>query len=185
MTEHPQPPPSEPEPSEPDRAAAAARRRRTNPLAVVGVLVLALASYFVFIGIRGFYLVEQDRWVLRILGVAVLLLPLIGIWVVVAELRFGAASQRLAEQLRLEGAHLALPELPRSASGRPLRNDRTVADRWFDQRRVDVEAAPDDWRGWFRLAEAYDLAGDRKRARAALRTSIEKHAEGQRPRPSV
>jgi hypothetical protein len=156
-----------------------------NPLAVVGVLVFALAVYFVFIGIRGVYLLEQDRWVLRILGAAVLALPLIGIWVVVAELRFGAASQRLAEQLRHEGGQLALPELPRSASGRPVRNDRTVADEWFGERRADVEAAPEDWRGWFRLAEAYDLSGDRKRAREALRTSIEKHAADQRPRPSV
>jgi Flp pilus assembly protein TadD len=37
-----------------------------------------------------------------------------------------------------------------------------------------VERAPDDWRGWFRLAQAYDLAGDRKRAREALRTAIAK-----------
>ena len=39
--------------------------------------------------------------------------------------------------------------------------------------RAEVEAAPDDWRGWYRLAHAYDLAGDRKRARSAMRQAIE------------
>ena len=39
--------------------------------------------------------------------------------------------------------------------------------------RTEVEAAPEDWRGWYRLANAYDLAGDRKRAREAMRHSIQ------------
>jgi hypothetical protein len=147
--------------------------RRTNPLAIVAVLVAALAFYFGLIGIRGFYLLGQDRWVLKLLGVAVLVLPLVGIWVVVAELRFGMASQRLAERLRAAGDVEELPELPRLTSGRV---DRKAADAVFDAQRVKVEAAPDDWRGWFRLAQAYDLAGDRKRAREALRTAIEKSA---------
>jgi len=38
---------------------------------------------------------------------------------------------------------------------------------------VQVEAAPEDWRGWYRLGHAYDLAGDRKRARSAMRQAIE------------
>jgi hypothetical protein len=92
--------------------------RRTNPLVVVCVLLFAMVVYFVLIGVRGFYLLGQDRWVLKLLGLAVLVLPLIGVWVVVAELRFGAASQRLAERMRAEGRSIDLPELPRRASGR-------------------------------------------------------------------
>ncbi|MDQ2836541.1 MAG: hypothetical protein M3Y42_17160 [Actinomycetota bacterium] len=145
--------------------------RRTNPLVVVIVLVAAMAVYFVLIGYRGIYLLGQGRWTLKLLGVAVLVLPLIGIWVVVAELRFGLASQRLAERLRGEGISPEPPELPRLASGRP---DRAAADAWFERQRVLVEAAPDDWRGWFALAQAYDLAGDRRRGREALRTAIGK-----------
>jgi hypothetical protein len=143
--------------------------RRTNPLAVVGVLVFAMAAYFVLIGIRGIFLLDQSRWVLKILGVAVLVLPLVGVWIVIAELRFGAASQRLAERLISEGESAAPPELPRSRGGRV---DRSAADDWFEVQRGEVEANPADWRGWFRLAQAYDLAGDRKRAREALRTAI-------------
>jgi hypothetical protein len=146
-------------------------RRGSNPLVAVIVLVAALAVYFLLIGYRGLYLLGQDRWVLRLLGAAVLVLPLIGIWVVVAELRFGLASQRLAERLIAEGESARPPELPRLPSGRP---DRSAADALFAAQRELVEAAPEDWRGWFRLAQIYDLAGDRRRARAALRTAIEK-----------
>lgn len=156
-------PPSGPHP--------AARGRRTNPLVVVAVLVAAMAVYFALIGYRAIFLLGQDRWVLKSLGVAVLVLPLIGIWVVVAELRFGMASQHLAERMLAAGESTDLPQLPRLASGRP---DRRAADVWFDRQRAAVQQAPQDWRGWFRLAQAYDLAGDRKRARLALRTAIDK-----------
>lgn len=147
------------------------RWRGSNPLVVVIVLLAALAVYFGLIGYRGFYLVSRHDGSLRLLGVAVLILPLIGIWVVVAELRFGLASQRLAERLLAEGLDSRPPDVPRLPSGRP---DRAAADALFASQRSVVEAAPDDWRGWFRLAQLYDLAGDRRRARAALRTAIEK-----------
>lgn len=147
------------------------RRKRTNPLLVVAVLVAAMAVYFGLIGYRGIYLLGQDRWILKALGLAVLVFPLIGIWVVIAELRFGLASQRLAMRLLAAGDATDVPTLPRLPSGRM---DRKAADAWFEQQRSVVEQAPQDWRGWFRLAQAYDLAGDRRRAREALRTAIEK-----------
>jgi hypothetical protein len=157
--------------TEPDRSAAP--RRRTNPLILVVIMVAALAAYFVLIGYRGIYLLGQEGWVLKLFGVAVLILPLIGIWVVVAELRFGLASQRLAIRMHEAGESTELPELPRTRSGRV---NRQAADSWFAEQRSAVEMAPDDWHRWFRLAQAYDLAGDRKRARGALRTAIEKAA---------
>jgi cytochrome c-type biogenesis protein CcmH/NrfG len=143
--------------------------RKTNPLAIVAVLVFAMAVYFVIIGIRGVYLVGERQWDLKVLGVAVLVLPLIGVWVTVAELRFGLASQRLAERMHAQGLSTELPALPRRESGRI---DRSAADAWFEEQRTIVQASPRDWSGWFRLGQAYDLAGDRKRAREALRTAI-------------
>lgn len=155
-----------------------AARRRTNPVVVVAILVLALAFYFALIGVRGIYLLGQHRITLVLLGVAVLVLPVIGVWVVVAELRFGLASQRLAEQMHAAGLSTDLPDLPRLPSGRL---DRAAADDWFAVQRVAVEADPQGWTGWYRLAQAYDLAGDRKRGRAALRTAIELSAGRQPP----
>lgn len=138
---------------------------------LVALLVAALAVYFALIGYRGVYLLGQDRVALKVLGGAVLVLPLIGIWVVVAEVRFGAATERLARALGEE--HDDAEPLPRMPSGRV---DRAAADARFAERRAEVEAAPDDWRRWYRLALAYDDAGDRRRARAAMRTAIDKAA---------
>jgi hypothetical protein len=137
----------------------------------VVLLLAALAVYLGLIGYRGVYLLQQSSFVLRVLGVAVLALPLVGVWVVIAEVRFGRATARLGQDLDAEGEPPE-PELPRTPSGRV---SREAADALFDQRRVAVEAHPDDWRGWYRLAVAYDLAGDRRRARAAMRTAIAQH----------
>jgi hypothetical protein len=135
---------------------------------VVVVLVVALAAYFALIGYRGVYLLDQGRLDLKVLGVAVLVLPLVGVWVVVAEIRFGFATQRLGGELDREGV-APEPELPRLPSGRV---DRRAADDLFDQRREQVQSDPENWRRWYELARAYDLAGDRRRARAAMREAI-------------
>jgi Flp pilus assembly protein TadD len=51
--------------------------------------------------------------------------------------------------------------------------DRDAADAWFEQRRAELEAHPDDWRHWYRLAHAYDIAGDRRRARTTMRKALD------------
>jgi cytochrome c-type biogenesis protein CcmH/NrfG len=140
-----------------------------NARRAVVLLVLALAGYFALIGYRGVYLVQQHSTGLRVLGVAVLVLPLVGLWVVIAEIRFGLATERLAGRLDAEGVP-AEEEPVRLPSGRI---DRDAADALFESRRVEVETHPTDWRGWYRLAIAYDHAGDRRRARAAMRTAID------------
>jgi Flp pilus assembly protein TadD len=49
---------------------------------------------------------------------------------------------------------------------------RGDADAVFPAYRADAEEHPDDWRAWYRLGLAYDAAGDRRRAREAVRTAI-------------
>ena len=141
---------------------------------VVLLLLAALGVYFALIGYRGVYLVEQHSITLRVLGVAVLAFPLVGLVVVASELRFGFATEHLARRLDAEGAPPD-PAPQRLPSGRI---DRAAADERFDAVRTEVQAHPDDWRGWYRLALAYDSAGDRKRARAAMRTAIERARQG-------
>ena len=63
-------------------------------------------------------------------------------------------------------------DLPRRPSGRV---DRAAADGMFADMRARVEERPDDWRSWFRLALAYDAAGDRTRAREAARHALALH----------
>lgn len=134
----------------------------------VGVLVAVLAVYFALLGQRGWVLLTSGEPVLAALGVGVLVLPLVGAVLVAAELRFGLATQRLGKQLAAEGG-LPADDLPRRPSGRV---DRDAADAVFERRRAEAEAAPDDWRSWYRLGIAYDDAGDRRRARDAMRKAI-------------
>ena len=137
---------------------------------VVGILVAALAVYFVLLADRAIALISSGSAAGIALGIGVLLLPIIGIVLVGYELRFGWQTQQLARRLADQDLLPDDAALPRRASGRV---ERDAADSYFEVIRAEVEAAPDDWRGWYRLAHAYDLAGDRKRARSAMRRSIE------------
>lgn len=137
----------------------------------VGVLVAAFVFYAATIGWRGVLLIADGRPVAVGLGLSVLVLPLVAAYALWRELRFGMATERLARELAQAGS-LPLDDLPRRPSGRV---DRTAADAAFESYRQDAQAAPDDWAVWFRLGTAYDAAGDRRRARAAVRHAIELH----------
>ncbi|SLD23295.1 TPR repeat-containing protein [Mycobacteroides abscessus subsp. abscessus] len=62
-------------------------------------------------------------------------------------------------------------------SGRVNRED---ADALFATVKAEVEAEPDDWVGWYRLARAYDYAGDRGRARDTMRTAVQMQQDAAR-----
>ena len=103
-------------------------------------------------------------------GVGVLLLVVVGLVLVAGEVRLGAASERLGRRLAEEGGLPADPPgVRRLASGRLEKAD---ADAVFEDRRRDVEAAPQDWRAWWRLAAAYGDARDPRRGRRAMRTAV-------------
>jgi hypothetical protein len=140
---------------------------RRTALLLVGVLVV----YLVLVGWRGVLLVRTGDPVAVALGLAVLVLPVVAAVVVARELRFGVATQRMARELEADGG-LPVDDLPRRPSGRVVRE---AADATFAGRRAEVEAAPEDWRAWYRLAVAYDDAGDRRRAREAMRYAVRLH----------
>lgn len=137
----------------------------------VAALVVALLFYAVLIGAKGVALLRSGSPVAVVLGAALLVIPLVGVWLVWRELEFGRRSAALAAVLDAEGG-LPRDDLPRRPSGRV---DRKAADEAFAARRAETEQAPDDWRSWYRLALAYDDAGDRSRARAAVRRAIVLH----------
>lgn len=131
----------------------------------LGALV---AVYLALVGWRGILLVGERTVPTVLLGLAVIALPVVGAWALWREVRFGLESQQMARELELDGG-LPVDDLPRRPSGRP---DRAAADAAFERRRSAAEAAPDDWRSWFRLAVAYDDAGDRRRARQTMRQAM-------------
>ncbi|MGW1341499.1 hypothetical protein ACWCOV_10635 [Kribbella sp. NPDC002412] len=135
------------------------------------VLAVVFVAYAGLLGWRGVLLIGTGDPVAVGLGVAVLVIPVLGAFLVWRELQFGRRTEVLARELEASGG-LPVDDLPRRPSGRV---DRAAADVAFEKYKAEAEAAPDDWRVWFRLSTAYDAAGDRRRARAMMRTAIAKH----------
>ena len=145
-----------------------------RPQLLIGFLCLALAVYFVMLARTAVALFRTGTPAAIALGVGVLILPLVGAWAVIATLRSGMAYQRLARLAAEDGVELDVSELPRMPSGRIRRE---AADALFQTVRAEAEADPDNWRHWYRLARAYDYAGDRGRAREAMRTAVALQSE--------
>ncbi|MCZ8381728.1 tetratricopeptide repeat protein [Mycobacterium sp. CPCC 205372] len=137
---------------------------------LIGFMCVALVVYFILLGRIAMAFITSGEAAAIGLGVALLALPLIGIWVMVSTLRAGLAHQRLARTARERGMELDVSGLPRMASGRV---EREAADALFQTVRAEVEAEPDNWVRWYRLARAYDYAGDRSRARETMRKAVE------------
>ncbi|MCH6162964.1 hypothetical protein [Streptomyces marispadix] len=134
-------------------------------------LAAVLLAYFALAGSRGVLLIAQGTPVTVVFGLAVLVLPLIGLWFLWRTTRFARDAERLSRELEAEGG-LPVDELRRTPSGRV---DRDSADEVFARRKAEAEAAPDDWRNWFRLAVAYRDARDTPRARKAMQHAISLH----------
>ena len=135
---------------------------------VAGLLAILLVAYMAFVGARALVLIADGRPATVGLGVALLVFPVLTALLVWREFRFGVRVQRLADHLA-QTSSLPLDDLPKRPSGRPV---RAAADERFRVRKAEVEAAPSDPGAWFRLSVAYDDAGDRKRARAAMRQAV-------------
>ena len=137
---------------------------------LIGFMCVALLAYFVMLGRTAFAFIGSGEAAAIGLGVALLGLPIIGMWAMVATLRAGLAHQRLVRLAREAGLDLDVSVLPRRPSGRI---ERDAADALFEQTRAELEADRDNWVRWYRLARAYDYAGDRSRARETMRTAVE------------
>jgi len=134
----------------------------------VAVMAVLLALYIALVGQRAWLLLTAGEPIGIAIGAALIVLPLIAAWALGRELWFGVRAQQLGRRLESEGA-LPADEVAVRPSGRVMRED---ADAVFPLHRADVEAHPDDWRAWYRLGLAYDAAGDRRRARDAVRRAI-------------
>jgi hypothetical protein len=134
----------------------------------VGLTAALLVLYLVFALRYGLLLISLGEPVATAMGIALFVLPLIAIWALVVELRFAVRAERLGVRLEAEGG-LPTEELPLRPSGRI---DPAAAAELFPVYQAATEAAPEDWRTWFRLGLAYDAAGDRRRARWATRQAI-------------
>lgn len=145
--------------------------RDARPIVVtIAVILVLLAVYIVLLAVRGMQLVQDGGVVGVGLGIGVLILPLLGVWMAVTTVRAGITHQRLGRRAREEGRELDVADLPRRPSGRI---ERDAADELFAQVRTEWEADPENWRNTYRIARAYDYAGDRTRARQMMKRAVE------------
>jgi tetratricopeptide (TPR) repeat protein len=137
---------------------------------LIGFMCLALVVYFLLLGRIAMAFIASGEPAAIGLGVALMVFPLIGIWVMVSTLRAGLAHQRLARIVKDDGMELDVSSLPRMPSGRIQRD---AADALFETVREELDNDPENWRRWYRLARAYEYAGDRSRARETMRKAVE------------
>jgi cytochrome c-type biogenesis protein CcmH/NrfG len=137
---------------------------------LIALMCAAMLVYFVLLGRLAVAMISSGRAAAVGLGLAVLIMPVIGLWAMIATLRAGFAHQKLARLIAADGMELDTSALPRRPSGRIQRD---AADALFATVRTEVQDHPDDWRRWYRLARAYDYAGDRRRAREAMKAAVQ------------
>jgi len=136
---------------------------------LIAFFCVALIFYFAMLTRTAVALIRSGTPAAVALGIGVLILPMVGAWVLFATLRAGLAHQRLARLAAEDGMELDVTDLPRMPSGRITRD---AADALFQTTRAELDADPDNWRRWYRLARAYDYAGDRSRARETMRKAV-------------
>jgi cytochrome c-type biogenesis protein CcmH/NrfG len=145
-------------------------RRSLRIQLMIAFMCAALLVYLALLGRTAILMIASGRAVAVVLGVALLILPAIGFWAMIATLRAGFAHQKLARLVAEDGMELDVSALPRRPSGRI---ERDAADALFDTVRAELDGDPHNWRRWYRLARAYDYAGDRGRAREAMKKAVE------------
>lgn len=133
------------------------------------IMALLLLLYLVLVAQLAVRFIAVDEPISKAIGVALFVLPLAGLWALVAEWVFGVRSERLGRRLATDGVAPPLEDLPHLPSGRV---ERAAADEVFPRFQTEVEEAPDSWQAWYRLGLAYDACGDRRRARGAIRRAI-------------
>lgn len=135
----------------------------------VAVITLLLALYLFLTLRQSWLLITGADAVGKAIGVALVVLPVLAAVFIARELVFGLQSERVLRRM-IDDDALPADDLPKLPSGRV---ERAAADADFPRWKADVEASPDDWRAWYRLGLAYRASGDNRRARAAVRRSID------------
>lgn len=146
----------------------------TRVKVLIAFMCLALLMYLAFLGRIAVLLIASGSVAAIGMGLALLIMPFLGLWAMIATLRDGFAHQKLSRLIAEEGMELDAGALPRRPSGRI---ERDAADALFHTVRAELDGDPDNWRRWYRLAQAYEFAGDRRRAREAMKTAVTLQAQ--------
>jgi hypothetical protein len=132
-------------------------------------MTVLLLIYVALLTNTGLSLLATNILIAQVMGSLILAFPLIGVWAIVVELRFGLAAEKLVARIEAEGTWPDL-QIETRPSGRAV---RASADAAFAKWSAAAEQNQTDFHAWFNLSLAYDACGDRRRARAAMRRAID------------
>jgi hypothetical protein len=138
--------------------------------AKVGALVMSalLLVYVILLANTAITLIATGVLVAQLMGLLIITFPLIGVWAIIVEMRFGIATEKLVARVEAAGSwpDLGIETRP---SGRAVRSSADAAFAKWSAAAAENET---DFQAWFNLSLAYDACGDRRRARAAMRKAI-------------
>lgn len=134
-------------------------------IAYAAAMTALLAVYTWLVGVRAVVLMRTGEIVGIGIGLAALVIPAVVVWFTFKEWHQAHTVSRMYKHLEAEGGLIA-DNLTRTPAGRV---DKDRARSEFPRFAHEVETNPQDWRAWFHLGWAYNAAGDRPRARRALR----------------
>lgn len=135
----------------------------------VALIAAALILYFVLMGQKAVLFISSGEPIGIAMGIALIVLPLIGVWALIREIQFGVQAERLGTKLDSEGG-MPVAESELTPSGRIAKND---AEPLIQRYTAEADATGDDWRARYRLGVVQDAAGRRKDARASIRAAIQ------------
>lgn len=124
------------------------------------ILTAILLVYLGFTVLRGLDFLSVDDPAVQALGIAVLILPILGAILIYREIKFGKLSY-------LMGQTISDNYLPT--------NDLTDEQKrdYLDLAIERAKSQMGNWQAWYSVALAYDLLKERKLAREAMKYSVE------------
>lgn len=138
--------------------------------ALFGVIVMSvlLVLYFVYAVQRAIALFQTGTWITVLMGAALIVLPLIGVWALIREIKFGRDATKLVDELDRTG-RVPIEEIETLPTGKPVRDQ---AELVLVNYVADAEKNTDSWEAWARLGIMQDACGDRTSGRRSLRRAI-------------
>ena len=126
-------------------------------------LAALVAVYLCFATSRAVVLLRSGDGAVQVLGVAIIMIVVLGGYLVFRELRFGFKAAHLSKIVNDE-------VLPTRAM------EEAELDAYLQSAVARAEAEPENWTAWYCVALGYHLHEDRKMARAAMRHAVDLHS---------
>lgn len=124
------------------------------------ILTAILSVYLVFTILRAIDFLQVDDPAVKALGIAILVLPILGAILILREIKFGKLSYQMGQTI--DESFLPTTQLSEDQKS-----------EFLDQAIERAKSQMDSWQAWYSVALAYDLLKERKLAREAMQYSVE------------